>query len=105
VDVLALMGDSVDNIKGCAGASAKKVARDLISTHGTLDALLAAAPTIQQKRYREGLVAHADDARLSRELARIRTDVPVTFDAEAVRFKGRRPSGASRCSHRWDSAR
>ncbi|HEX5069561.1 MAG TPA: DNA polymerase I [Vicinamibacterales bacterium] len=90
VDVLALMGDSIDNIKGVPGIG-EKGARDLISTHGTLEALLAAAPTIQQKRYREGLLAHAEDARLSRELAQIRTDVPVTFDAEAVRFKGPSP--------------
>jgi len=90
VDVLALMGDSVDNIKGVPGIG-EKGARDLISAHGTLDALIEAAPTIQQKRYREGLMAHADDARLSRELARIRTDVPVTFDADTLRFTGPSP--------------
>src|ERR1700752_4636880 len=55
VDVLALMGDSVDNIKGVPGIG-EKGARDLIATHGTLDALLEAAPAIQQKRYREGLL-------------------------------------------------
>jgi DNA polymerase-1 len=87
VDVLALMGDSVDNIKGVPGIG-EKGARDLISTHGSLDALLAAAPTIPQKRYREALQEHAESARASRELARIRLDVPVTFDAEAVRFRG-----------------
>ena len=80
VDVLALMGDSVDNIKGVPGIG-EKGARELIATHGTLDALLESAADVQQKRYREGLLAHADDARTSRELARIRTDVPVTFDA------------------------
>jgi len=93
VDVLALMGDSVDNIKGVPGIG-EKGARDLISTYGSLDALLAAAPDVQQKRYREGLLAHADDARMSRELARIRIDVPVAFDADAFRFRG--PS-AERC--------
>jgi DNA polymerase-1 len=87
VDVLALMGDSIDNIKGVPGIG-EKGARDLISTHGSLDALLAAAPHIEQKRYRDALTAHADSARASRELARIRTDVPVTFDAEALRYRG-----------------
>src|SRR6188474_3148074 len=87
VDVLALMGDSVDNIKGVPGIG-EKGARDLISTHGSLDALLAAAPHIEQKRYREALQAHADSARASRELARIRTDVPVTFDRDALRYRG-----------------
>ncbi len=87
VDVLALMGDSVDNIKGVPGIG-EKGARDLIATHGTLDALLEAAPAIAQKRYREALVAHAGQARSSRELARIRTDVPVTLDPDALRYRG-----------------
>jgi DNA polymerase-1 len=87
VDVLALMGDSIDNIKGVPGIG-EKGARELIGAHGSLEALLDAAPTIPQKRYREALVAHAQDARDSRELARIRTDVPVTFDPDAVRYRG-----------------
>ncbi len=87
VDVLALMGDSIDNIKGVPGIG-EKGARELIGTHGTLDALLANAASVPQKRYREALLANADSARSSRELARIRTDVPVTFDAEALRYRG-----------------
>ena len=87
VDVLALMGDSIDNIKGVPGIG-EKGARDLIATYGNLDELLAKAPEISNKRYREGLLNHADDARQSRELARIRTDVPVEFDAAAVRYRG-----------------
>jgi DNA polymerase I len=93
VDVLALMGDSVDNIKGVPGIG-EKGARDLIATYGTLDKLLESAAEVQQKRYREGLLAHADDARQSRELARIRVDVPVVFDPAALRFAG--PT-AARC--------
>jgi DNA polymerase-1 len=87
VDVLALMGDSIDNIKGVPGIG-EKGARDLISTHGTLDALIAAAPTITNKRYREGLLNYAADAYSSRELATIRRDVPVTFDPDALRYRG-----------------
>ena len=87
VDVLALMGDSIDNIKGVPGIG-EKGARDLIAAHGSLEALLAAAPTVANKRYREGLQTYADQARESRELARIRTDVPVVFDAPAVRYRG-----------------
>jgi DNA polymerase I len=87
VDVLALMGDSIDNIKGVPGIG-EKGARDLIASHGTLDALLAGATSVPQKRYREALLTHADSARASRELARIRTDVPVTFEAEALRYQG-----------------
>jgi len=87
VDVLALMGDSIDNIKGVPGIG-EKGARDLIATYGTLDELLAHASEVSNKRYREGLQGHADDARQSRELARIRTDVPVDFNREDVRYRG-----------------
>src|SRR5437773_7129678 len=66
VDVLALMGDTIDNIKGVPGIG-EKGARELIAAHGTLEALLAAAPTITQKRYREGLLQHAASARERRE--------------------------------------
>jgi len=87
VDVLALMGDSIDNIKGVPGIG-EKGARELISTHGSLEALLAAASTISNKRYREGLLTYADSARESRELAKIRVDVPVTFEPDALRYRG-----------------
>jgi DNA polymerase-1 len=87
VDLLALMGDSIDNIKGVPGVG-EKGARDLIAAYGGLDALLAHAGEVSNKRYREGLLNHADDARQSRELARIRTDVPVEFDPEAVKYRG-----------------
>src|SRR5204862_6764913 len=70
VDVLALMGDSIDNIKGVPGVG-EKGARDLIAKYGTLEELLAHAGEITNKRYREGLLNHAEDARQSRELARI----------------------------------
>jgi DNA polymerase-1 len=87
VDVLALMGDSIDNIKGVPGIG-EKGARDLIATYGSLEALLAHAGDVSNKRYREGLLAHAEDARQSRELAQIRTNVPVEFAAESVRYRG-----------------
>jgi DNA polymerase-1 len=87
VDVLALMGDSIDNIKGVPGIG-EKGARDLIAQYGSLDELLAHAAEVPNKRYREGLLAHADDARQSRELARIRTDVPVEFVSGALRYRG-----------------
>src|SRR5512132_1361973 len=87
VDVLALMGDSIDNIKGVPGIG-EKGARDLIATYGSLDAFLEHAPEVSNKRYREGLLGHADDARQSRELARIRIDVPVEFVADTLRYRG-----------------
>jgi DNA polymerase-1 len=87
VDVMALMGDTIDNIKGVPGIG-EKGARELIASHGSLDALLANAGTLPQRRYRDALVAHADSARSSRELAKIRTDVPVVFDPELTRYRG-----------------
>jgi DNA polymerase-1 len=87
VDVLALMGDTIDNIKGVPGIG-EKGARELISKYGSLENLIAHAAEIPQKRYREPLLAHVESARQSRELARIRTDVPVEFDAESLRYQG-----------------
>ncbi len=87
VDVLALMGDPVDNIKGVPGVG-EKGARDLITSFGSLDALLARAGEVTQKKYRESLVANADLAKQSRELARIRRDAPVAFDVASFRYKG-----------------
>jgi DNA polymerase I len=87
VDVLALMGDTIDNVKGVPGIG-EKGARDLISNYGTLDALLEQAAKVPQKKYREALLSHADEARSSRELLKIRTDVPVPFDINAFRYRG-----------------
>jgi DNA polymerase-1 len=92
-DVLALMGDSIDNVKGVPGIG-EKGARDLIATYGSLDALLARVAEVPQKKYREALIAHADSARHSRELVRLRTDVPVTLDLERLRYRG---ADRSRC--------
>jgi len=87
VDVMALMGDSIDNIKGVPGIG-EKGARDLIATYGSVEGLLTHAAEVSNKRYREGLLNHAEDARQSRELARIRTDVPVPFEPEALHYRG-----------------
>ncbi len=87
VDVLALMGDSIDNVKGVPGIG-EKGAKDLIATHGTLDRLIEAAPSLSQKTYREALATHGGSARQSRELLRIRIDVPVNFEIESFRYRG-----------------
>jgi len=87
VDVLALTGDAVDNVKGVPGIG-DKGARDLIAQFGSLDALLEGASSVQQKRYREALLANADAARASRELVTIRPDVPVDRDLDSLRYRG-----------------
>ena len=87
IDVLALMGDSIDNVAGVPGIG-EKGARDLIATFGSLDSLLTRAGEVTQKKYREGLQTYAEQARQSRELVKIRTDVEVPFDSEAFRYQG-----------------
>ena len=90
IDVLALMGDAIDNVKGVPGIG-EKGARELIAAHGSLDALLERTAAVRQKRYRTALEKHADDARSSRELVTIRTDVPVPFEPDTLRYRGPSP--------------
>jgi DNA polymerase-1 len=87
VDVLALTGDAVDNVKGVAGIG-DKGARELILEFGSLDALLAGAERVSQKRYREALLAGGDTARTSRELVTIKVDVPVQDDPGGFAYAG-----------------
>src|SRR3954465_12189076 len=87
VDVLALMGDTIDNIRGVPGIG-EKGARDLIAAYGDLENLIAHASEVANKRQREGLLNHAADARQSRTLARIHMDCPVDFDPESMRYRG-----------------
>jgi DNA polymerase I len=87
IDVLALMGDTIDNVAGVPGIG-EKGARDLIASFGSLDNLLERAGEVPQKKYREGLQTYAAQARHSRELVKIRTDVDVAFDSEIFRYRG-----------------
>ncbi|MFQ5513795.1 MAG: DNA polymerase I [Myxococcota bacterium] len=84
LDYRALVGDSSDNIPGVRGIGEKGAAR-LISEYGSLDKLLAHAAEVTPRRVREALLAGAESARLSRELSRLRDDLPVDFSLEASR--------------------
>ena len=86
-DVLALVGDTSDNVAGVSGIG-KKGAIDLVAAHGGLDALLAHAAELPQKWYREKLTTHRDQALRSRELVTIRRDVPIEVDFQALRYRG-----------------
>ena len=72
VDVLALAGDTSDNISGVRRQSEKRGPIDLIGAYGSLDALLDRAGELTQKKYRETLLAHRAEALRSRELVTIR---------------------------------
>jgi DNA polymerase-1 len=87
VDLLSLMGDAVDNVKGVPGIG-KKGGQDLINAYGSLENLLSHASEVTQKRYRTALLESGEAARHSKLLVQIRTNVPVTFKADALRYQG-----------------
>ncbi len=80
-DVLALMGDAVDNVPGIRGIG-PKTATKLIQEHGSLEAALAAAPDMKPSKLRDSLIEQADMARLSRVLVQLKEDcaLPVPLD-------------------------
>jgi DNA polymerase-1 len=86
-DVLALMGDAVDNVPGVPGVGAKTAA-ELIRTYGDLEGALAAAPSIKKPKLSQNLIEHADSARLSRELVRLVCDRPLPEPLEDLELKG-----------------
>ncbi len=83
IDILGLMGDTADNIPGCPGVG-PKTAEKLIQQFGSIENLLEHTDELkgaQQQKVRD----NADQIRLSKWLATIITDVPVTLDADALR--------------------
>ena len=75
-DVLALMGDAVDNVPGIRGIG-PKTATKLIQEYGTLEGALAAAPAMKPSKMQESLIEQADMARLSRVLVALKEDCPL----------------------------
>ncbi|MEE2775193.1 MAG: DNA polymerase I [Acidobacteriota bacterium] len=86
VEVLALMGDAVDNVPGVPGIG-EKGAKKLIREHGSVEALIEIASELKFKKHREGLTEHADEARLSKELVTIKTDLDVDFDPKQLLYE------------------
>lgn len=83
-DFYGLKGDTSDNIPGVPGIGPKRAAQ-LIVQYGNLEAVLAHADEVPGKMG-ESLLAHIDDARLSKKLATIRTDAPLDFAIERCAF-------------------
>lgn len=83
VDVLALMGDSTDNIPGVPGIG-EKTAIKLISQYGTVENLLAHSAELKG-RTKEMLEQHAESARVSKRLATILCDVPCPVDLDSLK--------------------
>ena len=80
-DLLALAGDSADNIPGVPGIG-PKTALELLNTYGDLEGVLEHAPEIKQNKRRENLIEFADDARLSYRLVALdmQTPLPLALD-------------------------
>jgi DNA polymerase-1 len=83
VEVMGLAGDSSDNIPGVPGVGLKTAQR-LIREFGSIDNLLSKLEKIPREKEREKLQAHAEQAKMSRKLAEIKCDVPLTKDWEQL---------------------
>jgi len=86
-EMLALMGDSVDNIPGVPGIG-PKTASKLIQEFGDVEAVIAAAPGMKPSKMRDNLIEHAEKARLSRRLVELVCDSPLPEPLDALAIKG-----------------
>jgi len=85
-DVLALMGDSVDNVPGVPGIG-PKTASQLIQQFGDLETVLASTDTITKPKLKQSLIEHAEAARLSRKLVELVCDARLPEPLEALELK------------------
>ena len=90
VDVQALAGNSTDNVPGVPGIGVKTAA-ELINEYGDLDTLLARAGEIKQPKRRERLTEFAPQARVSRELVKLKDDVPREVPVERLGVRDPEP--------------
>ncbi len=86
IDYLALAGDSSDNIPGIRGVG-EKTAADLLSQFGDVEGIIENVPKLKGK-LAEKVYAGRDDARMSKFLTTIRTDVPIEPDWDSYRLDG-----------------
>ncbi|PZU46896.1 MAG: DNA polymerase I [Sphingomonas sp.] len=84
-DVLALMGDSVDNVPGVPGVG-PKTAADLVNQYGDVETVLASTHEIKRPKLRENLELHAEAARLSRVLVELKRDLPLEPPLDALKL-------------------
>src|SRR6266852_4224387 len=83
IDVMALMGDTIDNIPGAKGIG-EKGATDLIQKYGSVEKALEHAQEVPNKRYREALQQQREQVMMSKQLATIATQVPVDLDLRSL---------------------
>ena len=85
IDVMALRGDSVDNIPGAPGIG-DKGSVEIIKRFGSVEAALDRAAEVERKTYRESLQNNREKVLLSKQLATIKCDVDIDLNAEAMRM-------------------
>ncbi|MDD4878875.1 MAG: DNA polymerase I [Candidatus Omnitrophica bacterium] len=85
-DLIALMGDSSDNIPGVTGIG-EVTAKKLMEDFGSLDKVLSAGDKIKSESLRKKLTEYRDQAILSKELATVDRDVPVKIDFDELKLK------------------
>lgn len=86
VDLMALLGDTIDNIPGAKGIG-EKGARELILRFGTVENALDHAAEVEGKRYREALQTQREQVLMSKQLAQISTDAPVELELEKLTLR------------------
>lgn len=85
IDLLALMGDSADNYPGCPGVG-EKTAVKLINEFGSCENLIENSNQLKGKM-REKVEGAVEDIKISKFLATIRTDVPMSLDLETLKLQ------------------
>jgi len=88
IDILSLMGDKVDNVPGVKGVG-EKTAVYLINEFGSLDGLYKNIDKITKPKLKENLIAHKEDAYLSKELTTIDTNIPIEIDVHQLTASGK----------------
>lgn len=86
VDYLALCGDTSDNIPGVSGIG-EKTARELVSAMGTIEMIYENLDKIKKPAVKDKLIKNKAFAFMSKELARIHTDVPIDTDIDSLSIK------------------
>ncbi|HWK30852.1 MAG TPA: DNA polymerase I [Terriglobales bacterium] len=90
IDVMALRGDSIDNVPGAPGIG-DKGSVEIIKRFGSLDAALEHANEVEKKTYRESLLNNRDVIELSKELVTIKTDIDIPLDLEGMKAQSPDP--------------
>ncbi|MDR0433831.1 MAG: DNA polymerase I [Gracilibacteraceae bacterium] len=100
VDLKGLMGDSSDNIPGVPGVG-EKTALKLLHAYGTVENVLARSAEVQGAKLREALTVHAEQALLSKKLAAMIDDLPLTLELDELKQPHPSPEAVLTVFHRY----